>query len=119
MEELRSNACNPLAGAPTAHILYTIDHPHLSYFKLQILNNNGLVHDAPPLPRGTFVPPPPPANLFFHGGAGGPHTIGNNGGFPADISGDPMCAYKVYFEWTTRHYPGPGTSWTDLLYCKE
>jgi hypothetical protein len=119
MEELRSNACNPLAGAPTAHILYTLDHPHMSYFKLQILNNNGLVHDAPPLPRASFAAPPPPSNLFFHGGAGGPHTALNNGGFPADISGDPMCAYKVYMEWTTRHYPGPGASWTDLLYCKE
>jgi hypothetical protein len=121
LEELRANACNPLAGAANAHILYTVDHPHLSYFKIQIKNNTGTVHDAPPLPNGSFVPPPPlgpPGHLFFHGGAGGPHKVTNDGGFAVNISADPVCAYSVYMEWDTRHYPVIPASWTQVLYCK-
>jgi hypothetical protein len=118
LEELRANACNPLAGAANAHILYTLDHPHMSYFKIQIKNNNGVVHDAPPLPNGSFAPPPPSANLFFRGKAGGPHLVTNDGGFPVNIAGDPVCAYSVYMEWNTRHYPVIPASWTQILYCK-
>src|SRR5262249_17352771 len=34
LEELRLNACNPLAGQPDVHILYTVDHPHPRSFSL-------------------------------------------------------------------------------------
>ncbi|MBI3014179.1 MAG: hypothetical protein HYY65_03725 [Candidatus Tectomicrobia bacterium] len=114
LEELRLNACNPLAGAPNAHILYTIDHPHLRFFNIQISNNNGVVHPAPPLPNGSFLPGP---NFFFRGGAGGPHLVNGTGGFSVNISGDPTCAYAVVLSWQTRHYLSSATS-TQILYCK-
>ena len=114
LEELRVNACNPLAGSASAHILYTLDHPHLRWFNIQISNNNGLVHSAPPLPNGSFLPGP---NFFFRGGAGGPHQPANNGGFAVDISADPVCAYTVVMSWQTREYLTSGVS-TQILYCK-
>jgi len=117
LEELRLNACNPLAGAPSAHILYTVDHPHMRSFSIQISNNNGLVHPAPPLPNGSFLPGPPPPNFFFRGGAGGPHQPANNGGFAVDISADQVCAYTVVMSWQTREYLTGGNS-TQILYCK-
>jgi hypothetical protein len=117
LEELRTNACNPVAGG-AVHILYTIDHPHLRSFGLSISNNNGLVHPPPALPTGTFVPPPPPNNYLFHGGAGGPHqSPGNNGGFSVNVAGDAPCAYRVTLAWQTRIYQDPGHS-TEKLYCK-
>jgi hypothetical protein len=116
LEELRTNACNPVAGG-TVHILYTIDHPHLRSFGLSISNNNVQVHPPPALPTGAFVPPPPPANYLFHGGAGGPHLPGNNGGFAVDVSADAPCAYRVTLSWQTRIYQDPGHS-AEILYCK-
>ncbi len=116
LEELRTNACNPVAGG-TVHILYTIDHPHLRSFGLSISNNNVQVHPPPALPTGAFVPPPPPANYLFHGGAGGPHLPGNNGGFAVDVSADAPCAYHVTLSWQTRIYQDPGHS-AEILYCK-
>src|SRR5581483_3839495 len=47
LEELRANACNPLGGASNAHILYTVDHPHLRSFSVSISSNNGVVHPPP------------------------------------------------------------------------
>jgi hypothetical protein len=114
LEELRVNACNPLAGSASAHILYTLDHPHMRWFNIQISNNNGLVHPAPPLPNGSFLPGP---NFFFRGGAGGPHQPANNGGFAVDISADPVCAYTVVMTWETRQYLTSSVS-TQILYCK-
>jgi hypothetical protein len=114
LEELRVNACNPLAGSASAHILYTLDHPHMRWFNIQISNNNGLVHSAPPLPNGSFLPGP---NFFFRGGAGGPHQPANNGGFAVDISADPVCAYTVVMSWQTREYLTSSVS-TQTLYCK-
>ena len=55
LEELRSNACNPIAGG-LVHILYTIDHPHLRFFNITISNNNGITHPPPPLPAASFTP---------------------------------------------------------------
>lgn len=115
LEELRTNACNPVSAA--VHILYTIDHPHLRFFSLGISNNNGGVHPPPPLPNGDFAPPPPVSNYLFRGGAGGPHQPGNNGGFPVNVSADPPCAYRVVLSWQTRRYQSTATS-TDRLYCK-
>lgn len=115
LEELRLNACNPVSGAANVHILYTIDHPHLRFFTVKIINNNGLVHDAPPLPNGNFSPPPP--LNFFRGGAGGPHQSNGLGGFPVNIAGDPPCAYSVTLSWQTRHYLSIPSS-TQILYCK-
>jgi hypothetical protein len=121
MEELRANACNPLAGAPLAHILYTMDHPHMRWFAVTIGNNNGTVHpplaSSPPLPalpNASFLPGP---NFFFRGGAGGPHQAANDGGLPVDVSGDGPCAYRVVLGWQTRHYQDFGHS-TEILYCK-
>ena len=113
LEELRINACNPLAGASEVHILYTVDHPHLRSFGLTIGNNNGQIHPPPPMPHEDFVP----GNFFFRGGAGGPHAPGNNGGFPVNIGGDAPCAYRVVLGWQTRHYQDTGHS-TEILYCK-
>ncbi len=115
LEELRTNACNPVSAA--VHILYTIDHPHLRFFGLGISNNNGTVHPPPPLPVGNFAPPPPTGNYLFRGGAGGPHQPGNNGGFNVNVSADPPCAYRVALSWQTRRYGDTGTS-TERLYCK-
>lgn len=112
LEELRSNACNPVS-AGQVHILYTVDHPHLRSFGLGISNNSGGVHPPPALPSGSFVPP----NILFRGGAGGAHQSGGTGGFVVDISADPPCAYRVTLGWQTRHYLSSGTS-TDRLYCK-
>src|ERR1051326_642530 len=114
LEELRTNACNPLGGASTIHVLYTVDHPHLHDFSMSIGNNNGTVHGAPPLPSGSFLPGP---NVFFRGGNGGPHNGSNTGGFPQSISGDPPCAYSLSLGWSTRQYLTSGTS-TQILYCK-
>ncbi|MFZ4878217.1 hypothetical protein ACL9RI_24305 [Janthinobacterium sp. Mn2066] len=116
LEELRSNACNPIAGG-VVHILYTIDHPHLRFFNLAISNNNGITHPPPPLPAASFTPPPPAANYLFRGGAGGPHLSSNNGGFPVNVALDPPCAYRVAIAWQTRHYLA-GSHGIDRLYCK-
>ena len=116
LEELRSNACNPIAGG-VVHILYTIDHPHLRFFNLTISNNNGIAHPPPPLPSAVFTPPPPASNYLFRGGAGGPHLSGNNGGFPVNVALDPPCAYRVAIGWQTRHYLASSHS-IDRLYCK-
>jgi len=111
LEELRTNACSPVASE--IHILYTVDHPHLRAFSLGVSNNNGGVHPPPPLPSGTFAP----GAFFFRGGAGGPHQPTNDGGFALDVSGDPPCAYRVSLGWLTRRYGDPGQS-TEILYCK-
>ena len=113
LEELRLNACNPLAGSPSARILYTVDHPHMKWFNTQISNNNGLVHPAPPLPNGGFLPGP---NLCFRGGAGA-HQSANKGGFAVDISMNPVCAYTVIMAWQGREYLTSGAS-TQILCCK-
>ena len=114
LEELRTNACNPLGGAPSVHVLYTVDHPHLNSFSLAISNNGGTVHGAPPMPSGSFLPGP---NFFFRGGNSGPHNGTNTGGFAQDISGDPPCAYRVSLSWVTRQYLTSGVT-TEILYCK-
>lgn len=107
LTELASDLCNPITGQ--VHILYTIDHPHLSYFNVTIHNNGGVVHNAPPLPNGTFS-----GNFFFRGGASGP------AGFAVNVAGDPVCAYAVKLSWQTRHYhSGRGAARsTQILYCK-
>jgi hypothetical protein len=115
LEELFLDLCNPLGGAATAHILYTVDHPHMSAFNVEISNNGGIVHPAPPLPNGNFLPA---ANVFFRGGAGGPHNATNTGGFAVDISADPACAYRVRLSWATRQYLVSG-DFVDVLYCKS
>lgn len=106
--ELAGNLCNKIIN--DVHILYTIDHPHLSYFKVTIENNGGMVHNAPPLPDGSFG-----GNLFFRGGESGV------AGFPVNVAADPVCAYVVKLSWQTRHYPHD-TRWigthTQILYCK-
>jgi len=113
LEELRTNACNPVAGS-SVHVLYTVDHPHLHSFSLAISNNGGTAHGAPPMPSGNFLPGP---NFFFRGGNGGPHNGTNTGGFVQNIAGDPPCAYRVSLGWSTRQYLTSGTS-TEILYCK-
>ena len=121
LEELRSNACNPLGGATDVHILYTIDHPHLRHYSISISNNNGQVHPPPAhsgsptvaMPSGAFAA----GNYFFRGGAGGPHNSSGNGGVPVDIHSDPPCAYSVHISWLTRRYYDTGHS-TQILYCK-
>ena len=121
LEELRLDACSPLAGAANAHILYTVDHPHLRSFNVSIWNNNGQKHPPPAfsgspttaMPSGDFVA----GNYFFRGGAGGPHLAGNNGGVPVAIGADPSCAYSVILGWQTRIWNDPGHS-TQILYCK-
>lgn len=122
LEELFVNACNPLAGAATAHILYTVDHPHMRRFSITISNNNGAVHPPPPhsgsptaaMPSGDFT-----AGAFtFRGGAGGPHVPAtNDGGVPVNIAADPSCAYSVTLGWLTRRWTDTGNS-TQVLYCK-
>ncbi len=114
LEELRTNACNPLGGAAAVHVLYTVDHPHLNGFSMAIANNGGTVHAAPPMPHGSFLPGP---NFFFRGGNGGPHNGTNTGGFAQNISMDPPCAYSVSLSWSTRQYLTGGAS-TQILYCK-
>lgn len=113
LEELRSNVCNPLGGAPSVHVLYTVDHPHLRDFSLAISNNSGTVHGAPPMPNGSFLP----ANFLFRGGNSGPHNLSNTGGFAQSIVGDQPCAYSCSLGWSTRQYLTSGTS-TQILYCK-
>src|SRR5947199_8489738 len=78
LEELRTNACNPVGGAASIHVLYTVDHPHLNSFSMAISNNGGTVHGAPPMPSGSFLPGP---NFFFRGGNSGPDNVPNPGGF--------------------------------------
>jgi hypothetical protein len=114
LEELRLNACNPLSGASEVHVLYTVDHPHLRFFKVEISNNTGTLHAAPPMPNGSFLPGP---NYFFRGGASGPHLPTNNGGFAVNIAADPPCAYAVTLSWQTRHYLSLPQS-VQILYCK-
>jgi hypothetical protein len=114
IEELRTNVCSPLGGASSVHLLYTVDHPHLNNFGMSISNNSGLIHGAPPLPHGNFLPGP---NLFFRGGNSGPHNSTNTGGFAQDISGDAPCAYSVSLGWSRREYLSSGDS-TQMLYCK-
>jgi hypothetical protein len=114
LEELRTNACNPLGGASKVHVLYTVDHPHLASFNLAISNNTGTVHGAPPMPKGSFLPGP---NLFFRGGNSGPHNGTNTGGFGQDISMDNPCAYSLSLGWSTRRYLTSGGA-IQVLYCK-
>jgi hypothetical protein len=107
LTELESSLCNPVSNQ--VHIRYTIDHVHLRNFSVQISNNGGVVHPAPPLPSGAFS-----GNFFFRGGASGP------GGFAVNVAADPACAYAVTLSWQTRHYHGGrGSSRsTQILYCK-
>jgi hypothetical protein len=113
--ELLADACNPLAGQAQAHILYTLDHPHLRTFSISIANNNGVVHPPPAhsgspttaMPSGAFAA----GNFFFRGGASG------NAGVGVNIGSDPSCAYSVSLSWQTRRYLDPGSS-TQVLYCK-
>ncbi len=114
LEELRTNACNPVGGAASIHVLYTVDHPHLNSFSMAISNNTGTIHGAPPMPSGSFLPGP---NFFFRGGNGGPHNGSSTGGFAQNIAGDDPCAYSVSLAWSTRQYLTSGTS-TQILYCK-
>lgn len=123
LEELESSLCNPLDGADLAHVLYTVDHPHLNNFSLTIGSNEGTVHsdtDVAPkttMPSGSFLLPAP--NLLFHGGAGGAHNGSGTGGFAVDIHDDRSCAYHVNIHWSTRHYPtGLGDDKPEILYCK-
>jgi hypothetical protein len=116
LEELRTNACNPVSG-DKVHVLYTVDHPHLRNYRLGISNNGGTVHAAPPLPAGEFAPPPPASNYLFRGNAGGPHQAGYDGGVPVLVKNDPHCAYRCALGWQTRHY-GALPQGLDRLYCK-
>jgi hypothetical protein len=114
LEELFLSSCSPVSG-PQVHLLYTVDHPHLSRFDVQISNNGGLVHTAPPLPHGEFAGSP-----FFRGGASGPHLAGFNGGVPVDVGADAPCAYRARLTWVTRrlvHGDAVGF-WVEVLYCK-
>lgn len=129
MEELILSLCNPLAGANTAHVLYTIDHPHLRDFALSISNNVTTVHgssltpvNSPPfgflqLPQSDFLQPGPNPDFFFRGRNSGPHNGTNTGGYPVDIHLDLPCAYRVTLSWQTRIYTEPGHS-TEILYCR-
>ncbi|MEJ2200401.1 MAG: hypothetical protein P8X63_05230, partial [Desulfuromonadaceae bacterium] len=107
LTDLVGNLCNKVIN--DVHILYTIDHPHLSYFKVKIENNGGVVHDAPPLPNDAFS-----GNYFFRGGVSAP------GGFPVVVAADPTCAYAVKLYWKTRHYHSHrnDSRHTQILYCK-
>jgi len=111
LEELLADLCNPLAGATDVHILYTIDHPHLRWFNIEISNNTGTVHPAPPLPNGAFG-----GSFLFRGGAGGPSNGTGTGGFAVNVSGDPPCAYSVRLSWHTRRLYASSTS-RQVLYC--
>jgi hypothetical protein len=116
--QLLSNACSPIMSGPTASIdiRYTVDHPHLSYFKMKIRNNaTDPVHDSPTWPGGSFTA----GSFFFRGGASGPADPPNQpGGVPLDISGDPPCAYTLELFFHTRHYLS-GQGERDVLYCIE
>lgn len=107
LTELAGDLCNKVTN--DVHILYTIDHPHLSNFKVTIENNGGIVHNAPPLPNGAFS-----GGFFFRGGESGA------AGFAVNVAGDPVCAYAVKLSWKTRHYhSNRGDSrHTQILYCK-
>jgi hypothetical protein len=121
LEELLNNLCQPLAGVSTAHILYTVDHPHLQDFSVTISNNNGQVHPPPALSGSPSVAMPSGAftagTFFFRGGAGGPHVVAGTGGVAVDISGDPVCAYRVTVSSLTRRF-GDSQASTEILYCK-
>ena len=112
LEELRLNGCNPLSGATTIHLLYTVDHPHLLNFSVTINNNGGSVHFPPQTPSGAFTT----GNYAFRGDASGPHNSTSTGGIPIDVSGDPACAYSVNLGWNTRRYGDLGQS-LQRLYC--
>ena len=107
LTELAADLCNTITN--NVHILYTIDHPHLSHFTVTIENNSGVVHDAPPLPNGQFA-----GNYFFRGDESGA------AGVPVIVTSDPVCAYAVKLAWKTRHYhSNRGDSrHTQILYCK-
>ncbi|PWF46068.1 hypothetical protein [Massilia glaciei] len=114
LEELAANAGKPMADG-TVHVLYTINHPHLRFFRLSFSRNGGTVHPSPPLPGAAF--PPPAGNDGFRGGAGGPRLPDNNGGVAVDVSGDPSSAYRVAVIWQTRHYKSSAHS-MERLYAK-
>jgi hypothetical protein len=121
LEELLSSLCRPLAGQAHAHVLYTVDHPHLRSFAVSIANNGGQVHPPPAysgsptvaMPDGAFTA----GGFFFRGGASGPHIPSGTGGVAVDISGDPACAYRVDLTWQTRRYGDSGHA-EEILYCK-
>lgn len=113
LEELRLNACNPLANQPNVHLLYTVDHPHLRSFSISIGNNTGTVHSPPQTPEGHFTA----GGFFFRGGSGGPHNGSNTGGVAVSIAGDQPCAYAVNLGWLTRRWGDLGQS-SQILYCK-
>jgi hypothetical protein len=108
LTELAGDLCNKVTN--NIHILYTIDHPHLSYFKVTVENNSGIVHNAPPLPNGSFS-----GSFFFRGGESTP------AGFTVNVASDPVCAYVVKLIWKTRHYHDTergDSRHTQILYCK-
>ncbi|HEX8353653.1 MAG TPA: hypothetical protein VF611_12180 [Pyrinomonadaceae bacterium] len=117
IEELMSDACNPITSGPGASIKvrYTVDHPHLRYFHLRIKSNLGVAHPEGSMPGGDFAA----GSLFFRGGQSGPADPPNqSGGVNVDISGDPPCAYALKLRYITRHYV-TGEGGDEVLYCIE
>lgn len=112
LEELLKDLCNPVVGLTDVHLLYTIDHPHLRWFKIEIANNAGIKHHAPPLPERSFS-----GDYHFRGSAGGPSNSSGTGGVAVDVSRDQPCSYNVKLSWQTRHLYDVATS-RQVLYCK-
>lgn len=123
LEELHTNACNPLGGVSTIHLLYTVDHPALRSYTCSIGSNSGTFHtpttpavggNNAATPAGAYTPGM--AYPWFRGAAGGPHNGTNTGGLAIDIGADPHCAYAVNLSWVTRRYGDLGQG-AQILYC--
>ena len=117
LEELMSNECNPIAGLNEIHLRYTVDHPHLSVFNMDIQHNYHVtVHSsAAPfsdMPHGEFPTAPP--DYAFRGNSSGMAA----GTGPIDIHDDPICAYAIHLSCTTRLLH-TGSPTIEVLYCKD
>jgi hypothetical protein len=117
LEELMGDECNPIAGLSEIHLRYTVDHPHLQSFGMNIQHNYHVtVHSsAPPfsdMPHGEFPTAPP--DYMFRGNSSGMAA----GTGPIDIHDDPICAYSIHLGAATRllHH---GSHSIEVLYCKD
>ncbi|MCU7917367.1 MAG: hypothetical protein KZQ95_03310 [Candidatus Thiodiazotropha sp. (ex Epidulcina cf. delphinae)] len=98
-----TNLCRPITHTVTAN--YTADHPHLSWFKIEIEKQG--VDMAIPLNQDYG------GSLSFHGG---------NGSIATTVSSWDPCSYLVKLSADrrlTNGWGGPGVEWVYRTFCKS
>ncbi|WP_444996539.1 hypothetical protein [Aliikangiella sp. IMCC44359] len=106
-----SNLCQPISNTVTAR--YTVDHPHLDWFEVEIEKQGSHMHwSVPRIDDG--------GSLTFRGGesTGVPATANN----PVNVTTWDACSYIVFLRAhrrLTNGYGGPGNESVYRTFCKS